>query len=280
MIVARTRAELEEALAGLRAGGASTALVPTMGFLHAGHLSLLDRAAELADTVVVSIYVNPLQFGPGEDPARHPRDEVRDLEHLRARGAALVFAPSDEVMVPDGEPQVTIQPGPMARRLCGAFLPGHFRGVLTTVARLLGLLRPDVAVFGQKDFQQAVLVRRMVRDLALGVRVETAPIVREPDGLAMSTRNDELGPEERREALGLHEALVEAGRYFTAGERRADTLVGAARSVLGRHPLLEPQYVELVDPDSLDSVEVAAPGSVLALAAFCGTTRLTDNVEL
>ncbi len=280
MIVARSRAEVEEALAGLRARGATTALVPTMGFLHPGHLSLLDRAAELADEVVVSIYVNPLQFGPGEDAAAYPRDEVRDLEHLRARGAALVFAPSDEVMFPDGEPQVTIAPGPLARRLCGAFLPGHFRGVLTTVARLFGLLGPDVAVFGRKDFQQAVLVQRMVRDLAFGVRVETAPIVREADGLAMSTRNAQLSPEERRDALGLHEALVEAGRHFEGGERRADALVDAARSVLGRHRLLDLQYAELVDPDSLASVETAAPGSVLALAAYCGATRLTDNVEL
>ncbi len=280
MIVTRTRAELADALALLRADGATVALVPTMGLLHDGHLSIVDRAAELADHVVVSLFVSRLQLGPGDDPFRHALQEARDEERLRAPGVALVFAPSEEEMYPDGEPQVTIAPGPLALRLDGAFLPGRFRGTLTTVALLFGLVRPDVAVFGLEDFQRVALVRRMVRDLGLGVRVETAPIVREADGVAMSRRNEALSPEERREARGLNEALVEATRYFGAGERRAEVLLDVVHAVVGRHPLLQLQYADVVDPGTLASVETAVPGSVVALAAFCGTVRLADNVVL
>jgi pantoate--beta-alanine ligase len=279
VIVARTRRELQEATASLRARG-SLALVPTMGFLHEGHLSLVDRARELADSVVVSVFVNPLQFGPSEDLAAYPRDEVRDLDLLRGRGADLVFIPSVEEMYPGGDPLVSVSPGPLEHRLCGKHRPGHFRGVLTVVAKLFGLVRPDVAVFGRKDFQQAVLIRAMARDLDLGVRVETGPIIREPDGLAMSSRNSYLTPEERAEAVALHQGLAAAAARFTQGERRADRLLTAVTNEVARHTTLSVQYAELVDPDTLDPVDPAEPGSVLALAAYCGTTRLIDNMEL
>lgn len=280
MEVVRTRDELAAGLARLRAGKGGVGLVPTMGYLHEGHLSLVDRAAELAGGVVVSLFVNPLQFGPAEDLASYPRDEASDLALLEARGAHLVFAPTVAEMYPGGEPLVTVSPGSLERRLCGAFRPGHFRGVLTVVAKLFGMVRPDVAVFGRKDFQQAVLIRRMDRDLELGVRVETGAIVREPDGLAMSSRNSYLGADERREAPGLFEALSAADALWRGGERRAFRLLEEVRVRVARRPLLSLQYAEAVHPETLEGVEEAAPGTVLALAAFCGTTRLIDNVEL
>lgn len=280
MEVARTRAELAEALARLREGGRTVGLVPTMGFLHEGHLSLVDRAGALADRVVASVFVNPLQFGPSEDLAAYPRDEARDLELLRERGTDLVFVPPVDEVYPDGEPAVTVSPGALERRLCGAFRPGHFRGVLTVVAKLFGLVRPDVAVFGRKDFQQAVLIRRMVEDLELGVRVETGPIVREPDGLAMSSRNVYLGPEERLHALGLHAGLSAAARVWAAGETRSQPLLDEVRRAVAERPLLALQYAEAADPRTLETRAEAVEGTVLAVAAFCGTTRLIDNMEL
>lgn len=280
MIVARTRDALDQALTDLRARGETLALVPTMGYLHEGHLSLVDRALEHADASAVSIFVNPLQFGPSEDLERYPRDEARDLALLEERGAAIAFAPPKEEMYPDGEPRVTVAPGPMERRLCGLFRPGHFRGVLTVVAKLFGLFRPDVAVFGRKDFQQGVLIQRMVRDLEMGVRIELGGIVREPDGLAMSSRNAYLGPEERVQARGLHDALLSAARLHAGGEHRAEELLDEIRRQVARRELLELQYVDAVDPATLDPVRTADDDTVVALAAFCVTTRLIDNVRL
>ncbi|MEQ8330796.1 MAG: pantoate--beta-alanine ligase [Longimicrobiales bacterium] len=280
MIVATDRAALAQGLSRLREGGRRVALVPTMGFLHEGHLSLVDEGASAADRTVVSIFVNPLQFGPSEDLDSYPRDRVRDLELLRARGADLVFAPEVADMYPDGPPLVTVSPGPMERRLCGAFRPGHFRGVLTVVARLFGLILPDVAVFGRKDYQQAVLIRRMVRDLELRVDVRIGPVVREDDGLAMSSRNAYLSADERADAVGIHQALRRAAELHAAGERRAGALVAAVTDSIARRRLLEVQYVEAVHPDTLEAVSEAEPGTVLAVAAFCGTTRLIDNVDL
>lgn len=280
MEVVRTRAELARTLGRLREGGRTVGLVPTMGFLHEGHSSLVDRAAALSDAVVASLFVNPLQFGPAEDLASYPRDEDRDLALLERRGTALVFAPGVEEIYPEGDPVVTVSPGTLERRLCGAFRPGHFRGVLTVVAKLFGLVHPDVAVFGRKDFQQAVLIRRMVADLELGVRVETGAIVREPDGLAMSSRNAYLSPAERAQAVGLHQALVAAARLWGGAGTPVDRLLDEVRRVVGGYSLLELQYVEAVHPWTLDPVDEAAPGTVLAMAAFCGTTRLIDNLEL
>jgi len=251
-----------------------------MGFLHEGHLSLVELARGDAARVAVSIFVNPLQFGPAEDFGRYPRDEERDLAMLEARGTALVFLPSVHDMYPDGPPAVTVSPGAMAERLCGAFRPGHFEGVLTVVAKLFGLVRPDAAVFGSKDYQQVVLIARMVRDLELGVEVRRAPTVREHDGLAMSSRNAYLAPAERAQAVGLHLALQGARSRFAAGERSAAKLRSGVEADLRAFPLLSPQYVEFVSPDSLEGRDQVSEDTVLMLAAFCGRTRLIDNTVL
>jgi len=277
--VARTVAEVREAVREARAAGKSVALVPTMGYLHEGHLSLLDEARARADVVMMSIFVNPLQFGPAEDLDRYPRDLDRDLALAATRGTELVFAPTAAEMYPHGEPAVQVVPGPLAERLCGASRPGHFRGVLTVVAKLFGIFQPDVAVFGQKDLQQATLIRRMVEDLDFAVRVEVASIVREPDGLAMSSRNVYLSASERESALALSRGLRRARAVWDAGEADAATL----RAVLWREmavPGVEPEYAEVVAPRTLDGVERAVPGTVLAVAARVGRTRLIDNAIL
>ncbi len=278
--LAPTPEKLAELLRPLRATGRRVGFVPTMGALHPGHLSLVDRAAALSDLVVVSIFVNPLQFGRGEDLSRYPRDLAGDLERLGGRGVGLVFAPSVDGMFGGGSPGTRVTPGPLGDRLCGPFRPGHFEGVLTVVARLFGLVRPETAVFGRKDLQQAVLIRRMVEDLALGVRVEIAPLVREPDGLAMSSRNAYLSLPEREEALGLSRALVGADTRFRAGESRVAELLREARRVLAEHRGLAVEYVEVVDADRLEPLQEATAGAVMAAAVRCGGTRLIDNVVL
>lgn len=279
MRVVQTTGEVRRAVREVRRGGGTVALVPTMGYLHEGHLSLVDRARELADFVTMSIFVNPLQFGPGEDLARYPRDLERDLEMARSRGVDLVFAPGLDEMYPHGEPQVSVVPGGLAERMEGEVRPGHFRGVLTVVAKLFGIFQPDVAVFGQKDFQQAALIRRMALDLDQGVRVEVAPIVREPDGLAMSSRNVYLAGEDRERALALSRGLERSRALFAAGERDAGALRAALWNALSV-PGVEPGYAEVVDPLTLEPVVQAAPGTVLLVAARVGRTRLIDNAVL
>jgi pantoate--beta-alanine ligase len=279
MRLVHTKDEVRDAVRQVRARGGTVALVPTMGYLHEGHLSLVDRARETADFVAMSIFVNPLQFGPTEDLARYPRDLERDLEMARGRGVDLVFAPSAAEMYPHGEPQVSVIPGALAERMEGAIRPGHFRGVLTVVAKLFGIFHPDVAVFGQKDFQQAALIRRMAEDLDLGVRVQVAPIVREADGLAMSSRNVYLSPEERERALALSRGLQRGRALFAAGERDAETLRASLWSALDVTGV-EAGYAEVVDPLTLEPVARAAPGTVLLVAARVGRTRLIDNAVL
>lgn len=297
--VAGTRDQLQIELERLRRGGGTLALVPTMGFLHPGHLALLDRAASLADHVVLSIFVNPLQFGPGEDLDRYPRSLGRDLELAAARGADLAFTPSVEAMYPAGPPRVRVDPGAGGQVLCGAFRPGHFEGVLTVVARLFGLIRPDVAVFGRKDAQQVALVREMSRDLELGVEIEVGPLVREPDGLAMSSRNAYLSAPERQAAPRLFEALESADLAFRNGEARSSALEARVRdSVAGfgvggsgapgsaaetqgvPAPSFRLEYAEVVDPGTLERARVARPGHLLAVAGWLGATRLIDNVVM
>ena len=248
-----------------------------MGSLHEGHLSLVDVARNTSDFAAVSIFVNPLQFGEGEDLDRYPRDLQRDLDLLAPRGVDLVFAPDVAEMYPAGEPVVTVNPGPAAGRLCGAYRPGHFEGVLTVVARLFGLFRPDTAVFGQKDFQQSVLIRRMVQDLELGVDIKVAPVVREEDGLALSSRNVFLSPEERAEAVGLYRSLEAVRDAFRGGTVSGPELTRILSMTLERHPRLRLQYGEVVDPESLVPVDTAKAGSVVVVAAHCGDTRLIDN---
>ena len=277
---ARTVEELNRELDDLRAREKTVALVPTMGFLHEGHLSLADVAGGHADAVALSIFVNPTQFAPDEDYASYPRDLERDLALAAGRGVALAFTPDVGEIYPDGEPAVTVDPGSLASRLCGLHRPGHFEGVLTVVAGLLGLVRPDVAVFGQKDLQQAVLIRRMVRDLHMAVRVVTGPIVRESDGLAMSSRNDYLDQNERAEAPELYRGLQDTLLAFQEGARSPVELLAPLRARVERCPTLKLQYVEIVDRRTLEAVDIVDGGAVAALAAFCGTTRLIDNLEL
>jgi pantoate--beta-alanine ligase len=274
--VGAVRAEVAEA----RARGQRIGLVPTMGYLHEGHLMLIDAARAEADYVVLSLYVNPLQFGPTEDLARYPRALERDAELAGRRGVDLLFAPGDEDMYPRGQPRVFVVAPGLDDRLCGHFRPGHFRGVLTIVAKLLNIVGPDVAVFGAKDFQQLVLIRRMVADLDVPVRIVGGAIVREDDGLAMSSRNAYLSGEERADAASLRRALMAAQDRFSAGERSAGALTALVHAELGKGDTVRAQYVELVDAESLDPVVEASAGDVLAIAAFVGKTRLIDNHAL
>lgn len=284
MKIVRTRDEVRSAVASLRGGPRerehAVALVPTMGALHEGHLSLVDRAGERADHVVVSIFVNPLQFAPDEDFERYPRDLQADARLVAQRGAELVFAPSRDEMYGSGVPAVQVVPVRMADRLCGAYRPGHFQGVLTVVAKLFNIVEPDVAIFGRKDFQQSVLIRAMVRDLDMDVAIDVAPIVREGDGLAMSSRNAYLDLASRERATRLYKGLRAAAAAFAEGERDAATLRDLAASPLRDQEGIRPQYVELVEADTLEPLEQARPGSVLAVAAHVGGTRLIDNIVL
>lgn len=280
MICVATKAEVRGAVMRTRRAGHRVALVPTMGYLHEGHLSLVDRARRQAGWVALSIFVNPLQFGPSEDLARYPRDLEQDLAAAAARGVDLVFAPAVAEIYPDGEPAVVVVAEHLQDRLCGAVRPGHFRGVLTVVAKLFGIVQPDTAVFGQKDFQQSVLIRRMVRDLDLEVEIDVAPTVREADGLAMSSRNSYLRPDERAQACALYEALSVGRDRFRAGWTVAADLLKSMRGVLSAYPLVKVEYLEVVDAETLESVSQVSPGCVAAVAAYLGETRLIDNVVL
>jgi len=269
--VAHTRAELEAARARLQG---SVALVATMGALHEGHRSLLRHAHDVADTVVVSIFVNPLQFAPGEDLDRYPRPLDADLAMCADEGVALAFVPSRLEMY-QREPVVRVCAGPIGDRFEGASRPGHFDGVLTVVAKLFGLVRPDVAVFGRKDAQQLALIRRMVADLELPVRIEASPLIRDADGLALSSRNRYLSADERQAALALSKALAAGSAAAGLG---AEGIVTAARRVLNEQHGVETDYVAVVDADTFDEVGSASGLGLLVLAARVGTTRLIDNV--
>ena len=273
--VARTRTELAVARAML---GRTVALVPTMGALHEGHRSLLRRAREVADETVVSIFVNPLQFAAGEDLDRYPRALEADLAMCAEEGVALAFVPSRAEMYPR-EPVVRVVAGAMGQRLEGASRAGHFDGVLTVVAKLFGLVRPDVAVFGRKDAQQLALVRAMVTDLDLPVRIEGAALIRDADGLALSSRNAYLTASQRVAALALRRALL-AGAAAAGSGRAPSAIVAAALAVLDRESGVETDYVALVDPDTFEALDDrahAARQAVLAVAARVGSTRLIDN---
>jgi pantoate--beta-alanine ligase len=264
-----TRAELAAARAGV---AGSLALVPTMGALHDGHAELIRYAGTLADAVAVSLFVNPLQFGPAEDLDRYPRTLERDLELLDRLGVGPVFAPGATEMYPDGRPAVTVDPGPLGGVLEGASRPGHFAGVLTVVTKLLGLVRPDVAVFGEKDYQQLALIRRTVADLELGVRIVGAPTVRDPDGLALSSRNRYLSPEQRQQALALSRALRAGAEEGPSGA--GSVLKAATEELRG----IDVDYLALRGVD-LGPAPAAGPARLL-VAARVGTTRLIDNVPL
>ena len=280
MEVIRTRRGISEACDAGRAAGRTLGFVPTMGFFHEGHLSLMRRARADRDLVVVSIFVNPLQFGPSEDFASYPRDLDRDLELARGTGADVVFVPEVDEMYPDGPPVVTVDPGPIADRLEGASRPGHFRGVCTVLARLFHLVGPSRAYFGQKDAQQLSVVRWMVRDLAFPVEIEGCETVRDPDGLAMSSRNTYLSDDERIAARSLSEGLRLAVDAAAAGERSAGRLEAIIRGRIDREPAAELDYVAIVDEGSFQEVDgLAAPARAL-VAARVGKPRLIDNARL
>ena len=260
-----------------RARGRRIGFVPTMGFLHQGHLHLVDRAKQRADHVVLSIFVNPLQFGPTEDLALYPRDLERDRRLAAERGVDCLFVPDTSVMYPV-EPLVRVRPGPMADALEGAARPGHFAGVLIVVAKLLHIVEPDIAVFGRKDFQQAMLVRRMVDDWDFGLEIEVAPTVRELDGLALSSRNSYLQGDERRDALALSRALRAVEQTWRGGEADPGPLARRGLEVL-RAPGVAPEYLALVD-DQMRPVARVDARTVVLVAAKVGKTRLIDNVVL
>jgi pantoate--beta-alanine ligase len=260
----------------LRRDGRRLAVVPTMGSLHDGHLSLLEIARARADLVILTIFVNPTQFGPNEDLARYPRDEAGDLAKARPCGVDLAFCPEAAAMYPMGA-QTVVSVRELQKPLCGARRPGHFDGVSTIVTKLFNLTLPHLAVFGEKDFQQLAIIRRMVRDLDFGIEIVSGPIVREADGLAMSSRNAYLSADQRRAALSLSAGLAAAESLYKTGERSTAALVDAARGPLEREPLARIDYVELRDADELTDIARVERRAVIAIAAFVGTTRLIDN---
>jgi pantoate--beta-alanine ligase len=274
------RLELRRACDEARARGASVGFVPTMGFLHQGHASLLRRARENSDFVAMSIFVNPLQFGPAEDLASYPRDLESDLEVAEKEGVDVAFAPEVDEMYPAGEPVVTVEPGPLGDRLEGASRPGHFRGVCTVVAKLFALVGPSRGYFGEKDAQQLAVLRRMVADLDFPVEVAGCPTVREPDGLALSSRNAYLTPEERAAATCLYEALARAAWLVEGGERDTAVLRAEMAKRIGVERLASLDYVAVVDEETFEEVDTVR-GPVRALvAAQLGKSRLIDNLLL
>ncbi|MGO1412312.1 MAG: pantoate--beta-alanine ligase [Microbacterium sp.] len=276
MKIIRTIAEIRTAVSETRASGGSIGLVPTMGAFHEGHLSLIRAARAQNELVVVSLFVNPAQFGANEDLGSYPRDEERDARLAREAGADVLFAPPASEVYPDGF-ATTVHVSGVTDVLCGAVRGlGHFDGVATVVAKLFGIVAPDSAYFGQKDAQQVVVVRRMVRDLNIRVRIEACPIVRDPDGLAMSSRNAYLDAASREQATALNRALDAAEALVRSGERRAGPVLAAARGVLVDAGI-DPEYVELRDPDDLGALDEIGDRSLLAIAARIGTARLIDN---
>jgi pantoate--beta-alanine ligase len=271
-----TIAELRDACSELEA---AIGFVPTMGFLHEGHLSLVALAKRECASVVVSIFVNPTQFGPGEDLEAYPRDIPKDLKMLEEAGADLVWLPTPEAMYPPGF-QTWVEVEEVTKPLEGARRPGHFRGVATVVAKLLNAVAPDKAYFGQKDAQQVAVIKQMTRDLNLPVEIEVGAIIREEDGLAMSSRNSYLKADERQAATVLYRALQAAESAYRAGERDADTIRKVMEEIIAAEPLAEPQYVSCADRETLEELERIEDGALLSMTVYVGKTRLIDNVVL
>jgi pantoate--beta-alanine ligase len=278
--VTRTVAAVRAAADAARADGRAVGFVPTMGAFHDGHRSLIERARRETGSVIVSIFVNPLQFGDPEDLAAYPRREARDLRDAERLGVDVVFAPEPAEMYPDGDPQVTVDPGPLGERLEGAARPGHLRGVATVVAKLFHAVGPCRAYFGEKDAQQLVLVRRMVRELSFPVEVVACPTVREPDGLAMSSRNARLTPAQREAAGCLFLALSEAAELARGGERDAATLVAVMAREIGATPEARLDYAAVVDEATFEQLSrIVGPARAVVAATF-GEVRLIDNLRL
>ena len=250
-----------------------------MGFLHKGHLSLMQKGKGLADHVVVSIFVNPIQFGPNEDLAAYPKDEALDLEMVDNAGVDAVFIPDARQMYPDGF-QTRVALKMLPKHLCGLSRPGHFDGVATVVTKLLGIVKPHIAIFGEKDYQQLVIVRQLVKDLEMDVDIVGSPIVREPDGLAMSSRNMYLTSEQRKSACSLYQALKESRRMVKNGETNAGAIVQSAATSISRHPGTMIDYIAICDPKTLDEETVVKGPVLMALAVKVGQARLIDNMIL
>jgi pantoate--beta-alanine ligase len=279
MKICHTIDEMRAARHAARREGKAVGLVPTMGALHEGHLSLVRMARAQCDLVVVSIFINPLQFGPHEDLAKYPRNFDRDRDLLEREGVEVIFAPTVEEMYPAGAiTYVTVEA--LSDKLCGRSRPGHFRGVTTVVSKLFHIVEPDRAFFGQKDAAQSVIIRRMVRDLDIPVQVVIGPIVREPDGLAMSSRNAYLDASQRLSALVLHRSLLAVQERFDRGERKVQALIEAGKQVFSEDPSVRLDYLEIVDPETLDPVDDLSQRALVAVAAFVGKARLIDNVVL
>jgi pantoate--beta-alanine ligase len=281
MLILRTVAELRRWSRSIRcAQGNTIGLVPTMGALHAGHASLLRAARATCSHVAVSLFVNPTQFGRNEDYARYPRSFSADCVLAEAESADVLFAPAAEELYPNGPDSTFVEVPGLSNRLDGASRPGHFRGVATVVARLLIAAEPDLAFFGQKDAAQVAVLRRMVTDLRFGAEIVVCPIVRDADGLALSSRNAYLSPAERMQALTLSRAIRHVVSLAAQGERRADTLLAAAHEIFAAEPAVRIDFIALVDWSTLLPVATAAPGTLFAVAAYVGSTRLIDNTVL
>ena len=279
MTICTTVSEIRTASRAVRRDGQRLGLVPTMGALHDGHLSLIRVAKAQCDSVVATIFVNPTQFGPNEDFAKYPRTFERDRDLLKKEGVDILFSPSVEEMYPAGASTFVTVEG-MSERLCGKSRPGHFRGVTTIVSKLFNAIEPDVAFFGQKDAAQVAIIRRMVADLNIPVEIVACPIVREPDGLAMSSRNAYLDPQQRKTALVLHRSLLRVQELYKRGERNAGKLIEAGTRIFSEESGVRLDYLEIVNPDTLGPIEVVNKPALVAVAGFVGTTRLIDNIVL
>jgi len=272
-------AGMKAAVIEARAKDQTIGFVPTMGYLHEGHLSLVRECRKTADVTVVSVYVNPLQFGPQEDFRQYPRDPERDAALLEKEGVDILFLPENREIYPEGY-RTSVEVAGLQDKLCGRSRPGHFKGVATVVLKLFNIVRPDCAFFGQKDTQQVVILRRMVEDLNVDVEIRVSPIIREPDGLAMSSRNAYLSAEERRAALVLSKSLEEARRMFEKGERAAGPIREQMCRTIAAEPLARIDYVEIVDPSSLEPVQQIDGEASVVLAVYIERTRLIDNTIL
>lgn len=277
MKVIKSIPALKSAVRRWKSKNRTIGFAPTMGYLHEGHLSLVRASKKKADVTVVSIFVNPTQFGPKEDFRTYPRDFERDAGLLKKEGVDVLFYPDADKMYPGGY-KTYVEVYDLQDKLCGRSRPGHFRGVSTVVLKLFNIVRPDYAFFGQKDAQQAIILRRMARDLNLEVRVEVIPIVREADGLAMSSRNTYLGPDERKAGLSLSRSLRQAKMRIGAGERRPAVILSAMKEMIAAEPLARIDYIEAVDMDTLEAVKEISEGTLIALAVFIGKIRLIDNM--
>lgn len=276
MEILRTIHEMKEAVRNMKSQGKSVSFVPTMGYLHEGHLSLVRESLKRSDATVVSIFVNPTQFGPEEDFKDYPRDFKKDAEILERMGVDFLFAPEAGEVYPKGY-KTYVEVHDLQNRLCGRSRSGHFRGVCTVVLKLFNIVNPDLSLFGQKDAQQAIILKRMVKDLDLDVKIEVLPIVREKDGLAMSSRNSYLNPEQRKAALSLSKSLKEAREMIDAGERDSEKIIRRMKEIIEKEPLAKVDYIDIVEMSGLEPINKIENKALIALAVFIGKVRLIDN---